>query len=536
MEAKKLKGKSRRIPETSQIELFDDVSFEGASFEKGADEEAFVNPSPEGIFIGNCRLRGYLIDREMGWVIRLRELLESSDLSGFKSRYQGTGRRALHPVIMIGLIVYGVMEGKWSLRDLERLAFKDVGAWWVCGGEQPDHSTIGKFINRFSDILTEDYFVELTRMLVKNFRIGSGDVAGDGTVIEAAASRYKAIKAEAAKAAADEARCRAEFYPSDEGAKLAAEKAQVVLDVVVERDRKAGRKKGKGSKGSRVCPLEPECVIQPLKNGSVRPSYKPSILANSDRLIVGKSIDASDETSALSPMFEEYLSIFSSEPSRLLLDAGYHNNRALGFCLSLELDVLCPSGQADSGKWEKRARRDKFGKERFRYDEERDVYICPAGSELLSYKKERRNGQICVSYRCLSCGGCKLREGCTEGKSGRTIKRYEVDELKEAMALVFENERARKAYSRRKGMVEPVFSELRGVQGLNRFRRLGLKGVALEFSLHCIAYNLKRAIRHEGSVGIEAGGVLFAVFAREDGQIRLVGFVGMILIGFEEWY
>lgn len=43
-------------------------------------------------------------------------------------------------------------------------------------------------------------------------------------------------------------------------------------------------------------------------------------------------------------------------------------------------------------------------------------------------------------------------------------------------------------------MVEPVFSHLRGQQGLNRFRRQGLKQVKSEFALHIMAYNLSRAV------------------------------------------
>ena len=53
---------------------------------------------------------------------------------------------------------------------------------------------------------------------------------------------------------------------------------------------------------------------------------------------------------------------------------------------------------------------------------------------------------------------------------------------------------ARQRYHKRKGMVEPVFSHLRGQQGLNRFRRRGLAKVGLEFRLHIMAYNLARAV------------------------------------------
>ncbi|CAQ83426.1 conserved hypothetical protein [Photorhabdus asymbiotica] len=48
--------------------------------------------------------------------------------------------------------------------------------------------------------------------------------------------------------------------------------------------------------------------------------------------------------------------------------------------------------------------------------------------------------------------------------------------------------------SQRKSIVEPVFSALRGIQGLERFRRKGLSAVKLQFTLHAVAYNLSRAV------------------------------------------
>ncbi len=56
--------------------------------------------------------------------------------------------------------------------------------------------------------------------------------------------------------------------------------------------------------------------------------------------------------------------------------------------------------------------------------------------------------------------------------------------------------RARKRFSQRQGIVEPVFSVLRGIQGLRRFRRRGLAGVQTEFALHVLAYNLGRAVAY----------------------------------------
>lgn len=51
---------------------------------------------------------------------------------------------------------------------------------------------------------------------------------------------------------------------------------------------------------------------------------------------------------------------------------------------------------------------------------------------------------------------------------------------------------AQRMYRQRKSWVEPVFSEMKGVQRLTRFLRFGLAGVSLEFALHAMAHNLRR--------------------------------------------
>jgi len=53
---------------------------------------------------------------------------------------------------------------------------------------------------------------------------------------------------------------------------------------------------------------------------------------------------------------------------------------------------------------------------------------------------------------------------------------------------------ARRIFSQRQAIVEPVFGSLRCQQGLNRFRRSGLQAVKREFALHVLAHNLSRAV------------------------------------------
>jgi Transposase DDE domain len=97
-------------------------------------------------------------------------------------------------------------------------------------------------------------------------------------------------------------------------------------------------------------------------------------------------------------------------------------------------------------------------------------------------------------YAASSCADCKLRANCTKAAQGRRIKRYPEDEARDALRIVMQHPQARRIFSRRKAIVEPVFSGLRCQQGLDRFRRRGLKAVRREFALHVMAYNLSRAV------------------------------------------
>ena len=507
-------ARSKRLPESKQsrFSFLDSVSEGGRPREKALSGPPpnFHDPSPEEIFIGDQCLRNYLEQSEMAWVIQLGELIARSDLSGFLSAYQATGRKAIHPRILLGLILYGMLNGQWSLRALEKLARRDVGAWWLCGGLQPDHSTIGKFICLHAELLTDAYFVSLTRMIVKALKLSRGDAAGDGTVIEACGSRWKQLKADAVRQEAERARQQADQRPGDEQAARKADALDRTAQVAAERQAKA-EWRGKGKKGIEICVTEPDAVVQPKKDNTYRASYKPSMLVNGQRLIVGQSLHPSSETAVVKPMLGQHQEIFDSLPSRMFLDAAYHTFDVLGSAVALDLDLLCPAGKEEAkGRRQKGSRKGKFPKSDFTYDAQTDTYVCPAGKPLICQSHEEdRQGRKYRRYRGTQCLGCALRQQCTTSARGRSLNRYEGEDLKEAMAEVLRHPKARALYRKRVGMAEPVFSVLIHRQGLRRFHRRGTNQVRLEFALHCLAYNLGLAIR----LYKDQEGQLFASFA-----------------------
>jgi transposase len=265
-------GKEHEVPRTDQLYLFPKESRPLDKHTEPPLPDRFKAGNPERLFIGEEPLQNYLIDSGKGWVIRFRAMLFEQDVSGFIEKYKSTGRNPYHPFLILGLILYGAQMGRWSLRQLEDLAKLELGAWWICGGLQPDHSTIGDFIHLHSELLTEEFFINLTSNLVKQLGVSSGSVAGDGTVIEAASSRFKMLKREAAEEAL--AKAKKESGENSETTK----KRQTALETVEERDRKRKRK-GRGKNAAKVCPDEPEATVQPRKDGVMRPSYKPSIRA-----------------------------------------------------------------------------------------------------------------------------------------------------------------------------------------------------------------------------------------------------------------
>jgi len=183
-------------------------------------------------------------------------------------------------------------------------------------------------------------------------------------------------------------------------------------------------------------------------------------------------------------------------PRTLLLDAGYHGIDVLTQLADHQIDVLCPSGNPFGERWKRQGKRGKFGKTDFVYDADTDRYRCPAGQWLVPAGTyyEPRKGWAARKYRASQCRECGLRSRCTGSKQGRALERYEGEAIKEAMEEVMAQPAAKQRYRRRKAIVERIFAEFGWRQGLRRFRRPGLRGSALEFSLHCIAFNLKWAL------------------------------------------
>ncbi|MHA7927732.1 MAG: IS1182 family transposase [Marinobacter sp.] len=481
-----------RAPET---DLFGDAipSKKQPAKPASVGSRKFINPDPTSIHIGLTPLEQHLRQAGCKDAFVVRELLQELDWSTFEQRYASTGRAPYAPMAMMGLILYGVMQGISSLRELERLARMDLGCMWVSGGITPDHANIGRFIVIHEESLSGDFFEELTRAVLKRCPSRSTRLAGDGTVVESAGSYYRLLKQQAAGDQARKARQAADANQGDPALERAAQQAEKAGDVLQQR-LQARQAQGKNTDSVCVSATDPEAMMQPLKRGRGRaPSYKPSVLANEERIIVAMGLDPSHEAKVIGPMLDLSKRVLGEDPQSLMLDAGYFCNAIIKEALERDLDLLCPEGKQAGQAPESNH---YYLKSQFQYLVDEDAYLCPNGQKLIPIGRCRgkTEAETYVRYGTKACGDCPLKAQCTRSETGRVIKRYASDEAKDAMRAVMQQPAAQRAFSKRQAMVEPVFSVMGLKQGLRRFRRRGLAGVKREFALHVLAYNLSRAV------------------------------------------
>lgn len=474
---------------------------EAEAISKPAEEQSprYLDPSPLQLTIGGQTLEQYLVSSGQSSVFAIREVVRSLDYSQFRKSKAGAqgGRPPFHPAIYLGLILFSVMRGVGSLRGIERVAKSDVCCWWLTGGLSPDHTSIGRFIQEHEELIAKGLFEEATRAILKKAGAKGTDLSGDGTTIESVATRYKKITAESAAAAAAETRSLIEKTENAaELARLEAKAKRLERAATAAEERTARRQKDRGSRReidpAKVAPSDPDATYQKLKDGSRAFAYKPVVFANEQRMIVAQTVETSNENAAIDGLCDQAKAVAGAPLECLRLDAGFSNRPVLTTLLKHEVEDVLVTDRPVAEKLRRKVKR-RFAKKDFSYDEAEDTYTCPAGHKLTRSRPGKKRPKR-ARYSGAPCGDCPLRGQCTSSKRGRVIQRTPEDEIFEAMRETLSYPAAQANYAQRAAMVEPVFADLRQIQGLRRFLRRGLMKVRAEFSLHAIAHNLGRLV------------------------------------------
>lgn len=133
-----------------------------------------------------------------------------------------------------------------------------------------------------------------------------------------------------------------------------------------------------------------------------------------------------------------------------------------------------------------------FYETEFRYDREKDIYTCPAGSPLTFRRETVQDGKVMRIYQGQECLGCVSKPRCASNPQGRIISRWEHEEILEAMRdRVKSNRRKLKM---RQWLSQHPFGTIKRSFNQGYMLMKGLAKVRGEMSLTMLAYNMKRAI------------------------------------------
>jgi transposase len=132
-------------------------------------------------------LRDWLDEDHLAWFVI--EAIEQLDLEPFYAAYRvdGHGRAAHDPQMMVTLLAYAYCVGERSSRAIERRCREDVAFRVICANQVPDHATIARFRVRHQEALA-GLFGQVLGLCVEAGLVRAGVIAVDGSKFGAAAS------------------------------------------------------------------------------------------------------------------------------------------------------------------------------------------------------------------------------------------------------------------------------------------------------------------------------------------------------------
>lgn len=401
------------------------------------------------------------------FVIEAVEQLDLGSVYGYY-RQDGRGRPAHDPGMMVGLLLYAYATGVTSSRAIERRCVEDVAFRVITANEQPDHSTIARFVVRHREQV-EGLFLQVLSLCRRSGMVRVGTVAVDSTKLAGNASlgqnrTLAGLEAEAARIveeAIETDRAEDRLYGDARGDELPPElsdpstrkarikelleqarreledaeaaRAQMLAEHAEYLQRTGRRKRGRQPKPENKVPHGQEALLAKKYNltdpdsgivrhrGMLLQGYNVQVAASEDQIILATSPTAiSPDGGQLEPMIE----------------LAQHNLACVG------VDQQIEHALADSGYW--------------------------------------HAGQI----QALRQAG--IRALVPPGKRRASASQETVRMRAE---LADPNDGARQ-YRRRQQIIEPVFARIRYHRQITRLFRRGRPAVTTEISLIATTHNL----------------------------------------------
>jgi len=412
-----------------------------------------------------------------------------------------TGRPPYDPKDLLRLYLYGYLNRVRSTRGLEREAGRNLEVIWLLRKLRPDFKTIADF-RRDNAKGIKAAGREFT-LLCRRLQLFGGElVAIDSTKIKAqnakgrnySAARLAALQkeleeklssylAELDEADVSEGRGPAQLSAAELKEKIAhLEKRKAELEAVAPEVAEKGQ----------VSLTDPESRAMSMGHGStIGYNVQAAVDAKHSLIIATAVTQTTSDLNALGTMALQAQEALGTEKLKVVADKGYYNGKEILLCdtIGVSAYVAKPLTSANTA-------RGLYGKERFRYDPQRNCYTCPAGQTLTYRFTSDEAGRATAYYRTTACGKCPLKPKCTRNRGNRTITRLGCEEVQEAMAARVKQHP--QIMRRRKATIEHCFGTIKRSLGYDYFLTRGKRNVTTEVNLTVLVYNLKRACNQVG--------------------------------------
>jgi transposase len=468
---------------------------------------------------------------------------ENIDLSVFDERYQNdvTGAAAIHPKILLKVILLAYAKGMISSRQIERACQENILFIALSYNHAPDHSTIAAFVSSmqkeissiFSDILTVCDELDLlggTHFSLDGVKL-SANVSKEwsGTIDEL---KHKRDKLQEKLQRVMEEHAQADKHPRVEIERQKKRERRFQLQVERLNEFLKDRKPKLGSEGKEIQSnaVDNESVKMPSSHGVVQ-GYNAQVLVDSKhQVILAAEAFASQDHENLKPMLEgvkkNVAAIGKGETyfqgKQLTADSNYHSFNSLTVCQDEKIDAYIPDIQfrkrdprfpapnagrcADQERFKdgvhSRQRADAkpslFTTADFSFDPHKQVYLCPQGKELTCHARNQTNRYRTYDIyhaRVEDCATCPVKTRClSKSTTSRRYLSIQVDSqppnLIDEMKAKIDSEEGKRIYARRLALVEPVFANICVHKRMHRFTLRSKLKVDVQWRLFALVHNI----------------------------------------------
>lgn len=407
----------------------------------------------------------WLPENHLAWFII--EAVDQLDIDALLDSYRmsGRGEQAYPPRTMLALLIYGYCTGTFASRKIAAQIEDSVAFRVIAAGLQPNHRTIARFREAHLDEFHR-LFVQVVQLAQEAGLVKMGTVAIDGSKVKANASKHKAMSYD--RMLVEEQKLRTEIRKLTQAAR--------------DQDRIDDDTFGPDCRGDEM----PEALGR-------RKTRLATIQAAKKRLEERKAAEAAAKQEAAAkdgadepPKAERVLpeprdqENFTDPDSRIMPTAG--NGFDQGYNAQVAVDekkqmIVAATVCQSAGD---------FGQLVPMLDAACSNTATTPHYVLADagYKTERNLQTLeergIDAYVAIGREGKAMRHVSARSPSTRAMQRK------------LATKRGRARYRRRKAIVEPVFGWVKRVLGFRAFSMRGLRKVAGEWSLVCLALNLRR--------------------------------------------